>query len=73
MNLRLIQQDELKGNQSVIAAGTGLEKQFYLGWSTIILLSEEGTDFAIATALQDELLQWMRYRYGGHVLWRFYQ
>lgn len=58
------------GNRAVIAAGTGLGEAmlFYDGARYHPIGSEGGhSDFAPVTAQQDELLQWMRKRYPGHV------
>ncbi|MCJ7766300.1 MAG: glucokinase [Thiovulaceae bacterium] len=58
------------GNRAVIAAGTGLGEAmlFWDGTQYHPIGSEGGhSDFAPATAQQDELLKWMRNRYPGHV------
>lgn len=60
----------VNGNRAVIAAGTGLGEAllFWDGTHYHPIGSEGGhCDFAPATAQQDELLKWMRHRYGGHV------
>lgn len=58
------------GNRVIIAAGTGLGEAmlFYDGTDYHPIGSEGGHgDFAPITAQQDELLQWLRKRYPGHV------
>jgi glucokinase len=58
------------GNRAVIAAGTGLgEAMLFWDGSHYHPVGSEGghSDFAPATAQQDELLKWMRKRYLGHV------
>jgi glucokinase len=60
----------INGNRAVIAAGTGLGEAmlFWDGMHYNPIGCEGGhCDFASATPQQDELLQWMRHRYGGHV------
>lgn len=60
----------VSGNCAVIAAGTGLGEAmlFWDGMHYNPIGCEGGhCDFASATAQQDELLKWMRQRYGGHV------
>ncbi len=60
----------LDANRAVIAAGTGLGEAmlFYDGEQYHPIGSEGGhSDFAPASAQQDELLKWMRRRYAGHV------
>lgn len=60
----------VNANRAVIAAGTGLGEAM-LFWDGIHYnpIGCEGghCDFASATVQQDELLKWMRQRYGGHV------
>ena len=59
-----------KGNRAVIAAGTGLgEAMLFWDGAQYHTIGCEGghCDFASATAQQDELLKWMRDRYGEHV------
>ena len=58
------------GNLAVIAAGTGLgEAMLYFDGKHYHPISSEGghCDFAPTSPRQDELLQWMRGRYEGHV------
>ena len=58
------------GNRAVIAAGTGLgEAMLYFDGKHYHPIGSEGghSDFAPLSPRQDELLQWMRSRYGGHV------
>lgn len=60
----------VEGNRAVIAAGTGLGEAilYYDGKDYHPIGSEGGhCDFAPTTPQQDELLQWMRNRYFGHV------
>lgn len=60
----------VKGNCSVIAAGTGLgEAMLYFDGKSHHPIGSEGghCDFAPLTPQQDELLKWMRNRYPGHV------
>ena len=60
----------VNGNRAVIAAGTGLGEAmlFWDGMHYNPIGCEGGhCDFASTTAQQDELLKWMRHRYGGHV------
>lgn len=60
----------VEGNRAVIAAGTGLgEAMLYYDGSDYQPFGSEGghCDFAPVTAQQDELLNWMRKRYPGHV------
>ena len=60
----------VKGNRAVIAAGTGLgEAMLFWDGNGYHPIGCEGghSDFASATPQQDELLKWMRHRYGGHV------
>jgi glucokinase len=62
--------DGVQGNRAVIAAGTGLGEAmlFWDGEQYHTIGCEGGhCDFASATPQQDELLKWMRHRYGGHV------
>ncbi len=62
--------DVVKENRAVIAAGTGLGEAmlFWDGIQYHTIGCEGGhCDFASATLQQDELLKWMRHRYGGHV------
>ena len=58
------------GNCAVIAAGTGLgEAMLYDDGTHYHPIASEGghSDFAPMTEQQDELLQWLRQRYPGHV------
>jgi len=59
--------DDLDGTRAVVAAGTGLGESILArdedGW--IALATEGGhTDFGPRDALEDELLAWLRVRYG---------
>lgn len=61
---------DIDGNRAVIAAGTGLgEAMLYYDGTDYQPIGSEGghCDFAPVTAQQDELLNWMRKRYPGHV------
>jgi glucokinase len=61
-----------KGNAAVISAGTGLgEAGLYWDGTTHHPFPGEGghADFAPANELQDELLVYLRKRFGGHVSW----
>ncbi len=58
------------GNRAVIAAGTGLgEAMLHFDGKHYHPIGSEGghCDFAAISPRQDELLQWMRSRYRGHV------
>lgn len=60
----------IDGNRAIIAAGTGLGEaiMFWDGAHYHPIGTEGGhTDFAPVTPQQDELLQWLRNRYPGHV------
>ncbi|MCX6074445.1 MAG: glucokinase [Campylobacterales bacterium] len=62
--------ETLNGNRAVIAAGTGLgEAMLFWDGSCYHPIASEGghTDFAPSSPNQDDLLKWLRYRYGGHV------
>jgi glucokinase len=62
--------EAINGNRAVIAAGTGLGEAmlFWDGRHYHPIASEGGhTDFAPSTPQQDNLLKWLRHRYGGHV------
>ncbi|PLY05975.1 MAG: glucokinase [Arcobacter sp.] len=59
-----------KGNIAVIAAGTGLgEAMLFWDGNQYHPIGTEGghTDFAPISSQQDELLNWLRKRYPGHV------
>lgn len=60
----------IKGNIAVIAAGTGLgEAILYFDGELFTPIGTEGghSDFAPVSALQDELLLWLREKYPKHV------
>jgi len=61
---------KVKGNIAVIAAGTGLgEAILHFDDNNFIPIGTEGghCDFAPITAQQDQLLNWLRKRFPGHV------
>jgi glucokinase len=63
---------EPMGNRAIIAAGTGLgEAGLYWNGSDHLPFACEGghASFAPGTPREDELLVWLRAKYGGHVSW----
>lgn len=67
---KILEKDDVQGNQAIIAAGTGLGEGglYWDGKRHHVFASEGGhSDFAPVDDIQLELFQYLRARYGGHV------